>query len=320
MNSLSDSKYLEIVQKGIYYYPATKPYSEFDNPVVRCDRCNKNYLESCIHYENYDLCLICAHTITSIHKSTYKSPKPHKPHKINYSVTYSGKVLTRMDVHSNSNSDKDTNSSYTGELLTMMNVHSNTNSSQDTIYTPEVLTMMNVNSNSTNNHDKLYTINSDMFNNIYSELKNLAPHVTDTMRENILVDKFGLDNWLTFLTLIANHWNNIDVDIVYYLKQMFKPAFDTGFEDYDIDTDVYDFTKRIKDHPDAILLRPFYDGDVDAKRSFRSTDLIFGFVLISSDIELGEIHIDESTGLFRFEPNQLVFSQEELSFMCVDMY
>lgn len=52
-----------VVRYGYFYYPAHKHYGKFVS--VRCDRCNKTDLTSCIGYDKMDLCLPCADSVVA---------------------------------------------------------------------------------------------------------------------------------------------------------------------------------------------------------------------------------------------------------------
>lgn len=56
---------MNVIQKGKYYYPAFRHYSQFSFANVICDYCNKSNLNSCIGYENKDLCLNCIEHFTN---------------------------------------------------------------------------------------------------------------------------------------------------------------------------------------------------------------------------------------------------------------
>ncbi len=53
--------YITIVREGTFYYPATKHY-DGKGPVA-CDFCFVEGIDSCISYEDYDLCLSCVNEI-----------------------------------------------------------------------------------------------------------------------------------------------------------------------------------------------------------------------------------------------------------------
>lgn len=70
--SCSESQMNEIVQKGVYYYPAT---SHYVRPcTVTCDRCMRTNLDASIGYNNLDLCMTCVATIAE----NLKSPVPKR--------------------------------------------------------------------------------------------------------------------------------------------------------------------------------------------------------------------------------------------------
>ena len=52
----------EILKKGEHYYPAQKHYLESNG--VRCDRCGKSPLLGAIGYKEFDLCYLCADTVS----------------------------------------------------------------------------------------------------------------------------------------------------------------------------------------------------------------------------------------------------------------
>jgi len=52
-----------ICKDGIYYNPASKHYDILQ--VIICDGCNKEHLDICIGFEDYDLCFDCVKIITS---------------------------------------------------------------------------------------------------------------------------------------------------------------------------------------------------------------------------------------------------------------
>jgi hypothetical protein len=57
----SETQINEIVQKGVYYYPAS---SHYVRPcTVTCDRCMRTNLEASIGYNNLDLCMICVNIV-----------------------------------------------------------------------------------------------------------------------------------------------------------------------------------------------------------------------------------------------------------------
>jgi hypothetical protein len=55
--------YFKVLDFGVYYYPAWKHYKTCC--VVICDRCRNIDLQSCIGYDNKDLCLKCVEELTN---------------------------------------------------------------------------------------------------------------------------------------------------------------------------------------------------------------------------------------------------------------
>jgi len=58
------------IKNGIHYKPATSRYPTNSSVNVICDKCDAGNLEECIGYEDYDLCLSCAGSIS-------RSMRPH---------------------------------------------------------------------------------------------------------------------------------------------------------------------------------------------------------------------------------------------------
>lgn len=66
MNMIPEKVFTDIVNNGIYYYPAKKHYlnhSNYNNLNVVCDRCNRNNLAASIGFQKYNLCLLCVESI-----------------------------------------------------------------------------------------------------------------------------------------------------------------------------------------------------------------------------------------------------------------
>lgn len=55
--------YRLILEKGKFYFPASKHYGESTN--VICDRCGRANLSACIGYKEEDLCMICIDTLVT---------------------------------------------------------------------------------------------------------------------------------------------------------------------------------------------------------------------------------------------------------------
>jgi hypothetical protein len=51
----------EVVQRGQWYYPATERYSD---GIINCDGCEDVSIVACIGYEELDVCLECAKSVT----------------------------------------------------------------------------------------------------------------------------------------------------------------------------------------------------------------------------------------------------------------
>lgn len=81
---------MEIAKKGMYFCPAYKHYGQMTNVV--CDRCNKTNLKACIGYNDKDLCLKCADSLTNMlinDSDNYKQ----------VSIVRDFPVLTKMEQH-----------------------------------------------------------------------------------------------------------------------------------------------------------------------------------------------------------------------------
>ena len=54
----------KVIKLGTFFYPASKHYDR--NVSVRCDRCFKTDLLSCVGFEQLDLCLVCVDSVSKI--------------------------------------------------------------------------------------------------------------------------------------------------------------------------------------------------------------------------------------------------------------
>lgn len=71
----NDDGYFRILQVGTYFYPAWRHYGR--KTLIMCDRCNRQDLQVCIGYRDYDICLECVSEIVKNYKMFFK---------INYSL------------------------------------------------------------------------------------------------------------------------------------------------------------------------------------------------------------------------------------------
>ena len=68
-NSLSRTEALEVVIRGLYYFPAYKHHSQTPTNIW-CDYCKRTGLNCSIGYQNYDLCLGCVEMLTNTNRTT----------------------------------------------------------------------------------------------------------------------------------------------------------------------------------------------------------------------------------------------------------
>jgi hypothetical protein len=92
MSFNEDPVFIEIVIHGKFFFPAWKHYN---NPTtdVRCDRCFKTNLVSCIGHMDRDLCLNCADIVCNKNKHTVQPYPPIIPKPIDPYYPY----ITRME-------------------------------------------------------------------------------------------------------------------------------------------------------------------------------------------------------------------------------
>jgi len=88
---MSDKKYNNVIKYGKFYYPATSHYPNSLN--IQCDRCYKNDLQSCIGYEDIDLCLKCVDLLTNLKNTNQFEIQIPKEYKYLTEPRY----LTRME-------------------------------------------------------------------------------------------------------------------------------------------------------------------------------------------------------------------------------
>lgn len=69
---MTEQQLRDTCEKGTYYYNAA---SRYPSGKVICDSCQKSNLDSCIGYNEFDLCLSCAQTIRSSIRDTTDTPK-----------------------------------------------------------------------------------------------------------------------------------------------------------------------------------------------------------------------------------------------------
>jgi hypothetical protein len=60
-----DQRIENTFKHGIYYNPATSHYLNQPNCNVVCDMCNRSSLKICIGYDDCDLCMRCADTLST---------------------------------------------------------------------------------------------------------------------------------------------------------------------------------------------------------------------------------------------------------------
>lgn len=78
MCELPANDFNEIIRYGTFYFPAYKHYGV--KASVRCDRCQRSNLNSCIGYGSKDLCLNCAEIVSnSIYCTNEVLPHPYDP-------------------------------------------------------------------------------------------------------------------------------------------------------------------------------------------------------------------------------------------------
>ena len=70
-NSLSRTEALEVVIRGLYYFPAYKHHSQTPTNIW-CDYCKRTGLNCSIGYQNYDLCLGCVEMLTNTNRTLFK--------------------------------------------------------------------------------------------------------------------------------------------------------------------------------------------------------------------------------------------------------
>ena len=78
--SLTHAEALTIMAKGTLYFPAAKHYPMLATPSVHCDMCLRGNINSCIGFEDRDLCMWCAERITSGVLGVQQMPCPVPPH------------------------------------------------------------------------------------------------------------------------------------------------------------------------------------------------------------------------------------------------
>jgi hypothetical protein len=115
-NSNADSKFSRIVKSGQFYFPAYLHYGTDEINVV-CDRCRKTHLNSCVGYNDLDLCLSCAGTVCELlSKKIISTPIMAIPPYISGSLTkmeqhsFKPTTITEMKqdmFHSKQNKDQD---------------------------------------------------------------------------------------------------------------------------------------------------------------------------------------------------------------------
>ena len=88
---MSDKKYNNVIKYGKFYYPAISHYPNSLN--IQCDRCYKNDLQSCIGYEDIDLCLKCVDLLINFKNTNHFEIKIPK----DYKYLTEPKYLTRME-------------------------------------------------------------------------------------------------------------------------------------------------------------------------------------------------------------------------------
>jgi hypothetical protein len=73
--ALTPAETVNMLQKGVYCYPASKRYGRAD-AVVKCDWCNASPLAACLGLGTRDMCMTCVSTWTSamVHPAPHQEP------------------------------------------------------------------------------------------------------------------------------------------------------------------------------------------------------------------------------------------------------
>ncbi len=59
ISCIGGEQFLQVYLNGQYFNPAKKRYPPNPNGYVECDKCNKRGIDSCISWNEYDLCMNC---------------------------------------------------------------------------------------------------------------------------------------------------------------------------------------------------------------------------------------------------------------------
>lgn len=134
MSLLDEEGIKTVITCGKYYKPAWQHYGT--KQIIRCDRCQKCPLDSCIGYDETDLCLKCVSEIEDSYREKSSSYSPKLPPGLAIMMeqrqfksdnkqpsSYSSRgvpagIVTLME-QSQFNDDDD-EALQTGELVTMM--------------------------------------------------------------------------------------------------------------------------------------------------------------------------------------------------------